>query len=203
MYTVACVLVQDARAFAWLGHQAIIKWCLHRLRGVRGVDHIVCCVVPELLDKAKATLIDVDVVSIPKNLITQASMATVDNWLCSVDGPANEADIALAVHPMTPFLSTARIEQCLTHVSRGRSDSAITVQQHDCLVVEDGGRINRKFLPSAVGGCRAFKPAALPEGQPLTRNFKQVKVTSIEALDLSNPDNVAIAQALVTSGAHL
>jgi CMP-N-acetylneuraminic acid synthetase len=202
--TVACILVRDAKVFAWLGHKPIINWAIERLHEVRGIDHLVCVADPKLATQTARLLakMDIDTVVLPPALTRQKTERDIDNWLASAAGPADDADVILSFRPTSPFMPAAKIEAALDAVARNAADTCVTVREVSAYVrlsaVNPAAPVSRLSAYSEVGTVRAFAPARVVE-RPIGR-FQPIQVSLIESLDVSIPDNLRVASALVAAG---
>lgn len=187
--TVACLLVDSPRVFAWLGHLPIMTWTATNLAEVRGVDRIVCVATADTADRARKLLDpEVEVVRLPKELVG-AKPGEFDRWLTAATGPACDADVVVAVRPTSPFLPAAKIEACVAAVRRGRCSVAQPAQAVNVVVAT-----RKTPAPAAVESVRVFAVKV-----PAEPKLHTVRVSMIEALDVTDPDQFVMADALVTA----
>lgn len=194
MKTIAVIVVRSQKLFEWLGHMPVANWAFAQLSEVRGIDRIICVADKKLHARAKKLVgaEGVDVVEIPSDAKTEASLHL---WLCSATGPAADADVVFSVVPSSPFLSAAKLEACVEEVRHG---AGLCHPARPCRVLfSEGYKTKEASLPEILPGVRAYRVPAVSE----QASFKTVEVGMIEALDVIDPDNFAVAQALITSGA--
>jgi len=178
--TVAAIIVQTPKVFSWLGHMPVMTWSLNQLLEVRGVDRIVCVAVPDLAARAGRILVkdEIEVTTIPDNVKDQT---TLHKWLCAANGPAATADVLVAIKPTAPFLPSAKIEACLHKVKRCKNCDHCTLHRY-----------------ATVDSLQVFKVQAVIESVALQR--AAVPVSLIESLDVTDPEGLRVATALVVSG---
>jgi 2-C-methyl-D-erythritol 4-phosphate cytidylyltransferase len=176
----------------------IMNWSVKRLLEVRGVDTVICVADPKLAEQARKLLSveEIEVTSIPGPIKTDRNL---DNWLASASGPAADADVVLILKPTAPFLPTAKIEAVLNNVVTKAADVSVTTREVDAYVqTHAAGAITRLPVFSEVAACRAFAPARRVEVG--LGKFKPVTVDLVESLDVSSPDNLRVATALLATG---
>lgn len=193
MKTVACIVVQSPRAFNWLGHMPVMNWSLNQLLEVRGIDRIVCVAQDGLAHQAEKLLMhaEIETTSIPEQVKGEVAL---DKWLCAANGPAADADIVTVLKPTTPFLPAAKIEECLRKVRQGRCAYCLPARSVPAQTTTAAERAN---VFTTLDSLRVFAVQTLSE--PGTKP-STVSVSLIEALDVSQPDDSRIANALVLSG---
>lgn len=181
MHTIACLVITNPKAFSWLGHMPVVNWTRDKLADVRGVDAVVTVASKDLVAQTSRLLAadDIKVIPIPDNC------KNIDQWLCSAEGPAAEADIVLRVRPTAPFLPAATIEECLNRVRRQK-----------CQICVPARRLDRYTI--AVDSMRVFIPTSIHTSEP--NGYDTVPVNSIEALDVTEPEDSTLADALVRVG---
>jgi hypothetical protein len=101
----------------------------------------------------------------------------------------SDADILLVSKGSSPFLTSGRIEACLTHVRRNRC----TFAQPSREVIVAG--VKKTKAAESVESVRVFK-VSVPKEQ---RTVRAVPVSMIESLDVDNPDQFVLADALVSA----
>ena len=193
MKIVAVIVVRNPKVFEWLGHMPIANWSFTQLEEVRGIDKIVCVADKKLHARAKKLVgaEGIEVAEIPPALKTEPDL---HRWLCSVQGPASDADAILSVVPSVPFLHAAKLEACVEEV---RDGAGVCYPARPCRVIfSEGHRTREASLPEILPGVKAFRVSTIRE----PGSFRTVEVGMIEALDITDPDNFAMAQALVSSG---
>lgn len=190
--TVAVIVVKTAKMFSWLGHMPIMNWSLAELTEVRGIDRIVCVAAPAVADRARKLLgkEDIDVVNLPREL-ADAKAAVVDRWLTAADGPAFDADTLVVTTATSPFLKAPRIEACVRAVNKGQCTHAQPARE----VSLSGTTVRKVKGAEAVESVRVFK-VNVPAEQVAVRN---VPVSMIESLDIDQPDEFVLADALVAA----
>lgn len=191
--TVACIVVRSPKVFSWLGHMPIMNWSLAQLTEVRGVDRIVCLVVPELAGRAQKLLAkeDIEVVAMPKD-VAAAKEEVLDKWLTSAVGPAADADIMVVAKSTGPFLPASKIEACVRNVAGNKC--TVCVPARDAQVVT-GTSQRKSKMKTTVETVRVFK-VNVPAEQTI---FQTVPVNLMESLDVDNQDEYVLASALVES----
>lgn len=197
--TIAVVVVRSAKAFAWLGHMPIMNWSVKRLGDVRGLDRVVCVADGRLRDRSEKLLAkeEIEVVSIPQ-AITKKPDREFDRWLCAATGPAAEADVVLVLQPTSPFMPAAKIEAVLDTVASKAADVSCTARVTQAYAQpHPAAGLSRMLAYAEVSTCRAFAPARVTERG--VGKFKPVTVDLVESLDVSVPDNLRVAAALVPS----
>lgn len=188
--TVAVMVIKHPKYLSWLGHMPLMNWGFAALKDVRGIDRIVCVTAKKMTDRVRKLLGDeeVEVVPLPKEL-EEANEDTLDKWFASASGPAADADILVVSKGSSPFLGSGRIETCLTHVRRNKC----TFAQPSREVIVAG--VRKTKAAESVESLRVFK-VNVPKEQ---RTVRAVQVSMIESLDVDNPDQFVLADALVTA----
>lgn len=188
--TVAVMVIKHAKYLAWLGHMPLMNWSFTELKETRGIDRIVCVAQKKLCDRVRKLLgdEDVDVLALPREL-EEANEDTLDKWLTSAGGPAAEANIVVVSKGSSPFLGSGRIEACLTQVRCNRC----TYAQPSREVIVAG--VKKTKAAESVESVRVFR-VNVPKEQ---RTVRAVKVSMIESLDVENPDQFVLADALVAA----
>lgn len=193
MKVVAVIVVRNQKVFEWLGHMPIANWSFTQLAEVRGIDKIVCVADKKLHARAKKLVgaEGIDVVEIPATLKTDSDL---HRWLCAAQGPGCDADAILSVVPSAPFLHAAKLEACVEEV---RDGAGVCYPARPCRVIfAEGNKTKEASLPEILPGVKAFRVSTVNE----PGSFRTVEVGMIESLDITDPDNFAMAQALVSSG---
>lgn len=199
--TVACIVVRSSRAFVWLGHMPIMNWSVRRLLEVRGLDRIICVADSKLKSQAAKLLAKdkIDVTGIPASVKTDREL---DRWLSAATGPASDANVVLVLKPTSPFLPAAKIEAVMNQVMAKKVVTSCTAREVDAYVrisaANPDAPVSRLTAHAEVATCRAFAPASVQEKY---NRFAPVPVDLVESLDVSVPDNLRMAQALVKAGA--
>lgn len=188
---IACVIVRTDRVFSWLGHMPILNWATTQLIEARGIDSIVCLCPSKLLERAKKLLNDecVDTVVLPKEVLNMTQQQ-VENWLVSKAGPANLADVVVYSNASTPFLPSAKIEQCIGAVRRGKYAVAHAVRETSIVLTDKVASVKEN-----VTGIKVWRTGA---SEP---KIHTVPVGMIESLSVEIYDSFVIANSLVSSGA--
>lgn len=191
--TVAVIVVKNQKMFTWLGHMPIMNWSLAELTEVRGVDRIVCVAAPAFADRARKLLgkEDIEVVNIPRDLV-DAKPAVMDKWLSAANGPAFDADTLVVTTASSPFLKSPRIEACVRAVNKGQCTHAQPARE----VSLSGTTVKKTKAAEAVESVRVFK-VNVPAEQVAV--FRTVPVSMIESLDIEQPDEFVLADALVAA----
>lgn len=201
--TVACIVVRSAKAFAPLGKMPAMNWAVRQLLDVRGVDRVECVADARLRERAAKLLAKdgIDVTALPAAVVgTQKTERDLDLWLCSASGPAAEADVVLVFRPTSPFLPKAKIEAVLHKVSTKLADFCCTAREVNAYVrAHAAAGAGWMIAHAEVATCRAFAPARVSERA--ASRFAPVPLDLIESLDVSVPDNLRVATALVSSKA--
>lgn len=189
--TVAVIVVKSPKMFSWLGHMPIMNWAVAELHEVRGIDRIVCVAAPAVAARARKLLgkEDIDVVDLPKELV-DAKQAVVDLWLTSAIGPAADADAVVVTTASSPFLQAVTIETCVRAVTRGKFTHA--QPSREAAVVANNRRVKGA---EAVDSVRVFR-VNVPAEQMVVRT---VPVSLIQSLDVEQPDEFVVADALVAA----
>jgi len=194
MKTIAVIVVRSPKVFEWLGHMPVANWTFTQLTEVRGISRIVCVAEKKLHARAKKLVgaEGIDVTEIPPQAKTEADL---HRWFCSAQGPASDADAILSVVPSSPFLNAAKLEACVEEINDG---AGTCYPARPCRVIfSEGHKTKEASLPEILPGVKAFRVSTINE----PGSFKTVEVGMIESLDITDPDNFAMAQALVSSGA--
>lgn len=194
MLTVACVVVRTPKMFDKLGRLPVINWSLNKLAEVRGVDRIVCVAEPRLAEKARKAVArqNITLVVMPDAVVRHRNDRSVEKWVCSAGGPAEDADVILFLRPTSPFLPTGKIEKCLRDVREGRCNAAIPGRPTTAIVPGKP----RQALKEPVDSLRVFRGKVKIE----EADFRVVPVSLIESLDVETDDEYLMATALVASG---
>lgn len=189
--TVACIMVKSEKVFSWLGHMPIMLWSVSQLTEVRGIDRIVCVASPTLSARAKKLLAreEIEVVTLPKDLL-EAKDGVTDKWLTAADGPAFDADTIVVMHPTSPFLPAAKIEACVRAVNAGKCSTCYPARPTN-IVVDS----RRKAAKETVDSVRAFRVNVPAEHVAV----HTVPVSMIESLNVNEPDEYVLVDALVAS----
>lgn len=187
MDTVACVLAGTPRVFDWLGAQRVIDWCLHGLEQVRGVDRTLVVSALDGFAGGWAPPADVELVKAPPFVTDETDWV---DFLRRDLGEVNQEDLLLLLWPTTPFLKSASIEDCLLRVQRGGAANALTVLSLPGEI--DAIRTTTKVV-LRVQGVRAVGTKAAP-------GLGHTNVSRIEALDVTDPEELLMARALVDGG---
>ena len=188
----ACAVIQliSSKAFNWLGHLPVLNWSLVQLQEVRGLSSIICCALPDLVKQAKNMLAkhDIEVQAIPVG-IGRNNEKKFDDWLCSASGPCADADVIAVLQPTAPFLPAGKIEACVARVRRKLADYSGTV-----MPVQVHQPPGPSEAYATINSCRVFSPQRIKE-----KGFKfyPVRVSLIESLDVTDPDNHRLAALMV------
>jgi 2-C-methyl-D-erythritol 4-phosphate cytidylyltransferase len=168
-----------------------MNWSVAQLTEVRGIDRIVCVVTADLAERAAKLLSkeEIDIVVLPKQLL-DAKDAVIDKWLTAADGPAYDADTVAVSTASSPFLQASTIEACVRAVNRGKCTTCQPAR--DTSVVNSTRKV--KAL-EAVESVRVFKVNVPAEGVRLST----VPVSMIQSLDINQPDEFVMADALVAA----
>lgn len=190
--TLACLMVTSPTVFSWLGHMPIMNWSVAQLAEVRGLDRIVCAVLPALADRATRLLAEqeIEVVAVPKAFGAEPADAAVDKWLTSATGPGADADVVAVVKPTSPFLPAGKIEACLTAVVRNKCSLCYPARTASALVAA-----RRTTVKEAVESVRVFRVNVPAERAAV----HTVTVSLLESLNVGVPDEFVLADALVTA----
>lgn len=190
--TVAVIVVTSPKMFSWLGHMPIMNWSLAELTEVRGIDRIVCAAAPAVADRARKLLgkDDIEVVDMPRDL-ADAKPAVLDKWLTAANGPAFDADTLVVTTASSPFLKAPRVEACVRAVNKGQCTHAQLARE----VSLSGTTARRVKGAEVVESVRVFR-VNVPAEQVAVRT---VPVSMIESLDINQPDEFVLADALVAA----
>lgn len=190
--TVAVIVVKTPKMFSFLGHMPVMNWSLAELTEVRGIDRIVCVAAAAVADRARKLLgkEDIEVVTLPKDLL-DAKDQVVDKWLTAANGPAFDADTLVVSKASSPFLKAPRIEACVRAVNKGQCTHAQPSRE----VSLTGTGVRKTKAAEAVESVRVFK-VNVPAEQVTSR---AVPVSLIESLDIEQPDEFVLADALVAA----
>ena len=187
-----------------LGDKPLLQYELDSLLQVRGVDEIfVYCSDPFVCDYLpvgvkflqRPTYLDLKTSNF--NQIFEAFMATID------------ADLYIYAHATAPFIQVSTMQECLDSVKSGKYDSAFCASKIQDYLWKDGKPLN-------------FDATNLPRSQdlePIYREtsgvyvfskemYKKLKrrigdnpfvkeVTFREAIDINNPEDFDLAEALL------
>lgn len=189
--TVAAIVVKNPKMFSWLGHMPIMNWSVVQLGEVRGIDRVVCVAAPAVAERARKLLAkeDIDVVELPKELLL-AKDAVLDRWLTAATGPAFDADTLVVSKASSPFLPAAKIEACVRAVNRGKCTGCQPARTIAAVVTTRKTRAKE-----SVEAVRVFKVNVPAEAVRLDT----VSVSLIESLDVEQPDEFVLVDALVAA----
>lgn len=195
--TVAAVLVVSSpKVFDWLGHLPVMNWALVQLAEVRGLSRVECVAAKALAKRASQMLAqeeqEIKTHVMPDDVLKKGG-DVFDRWLVSANGPCADADVIAVVQPTTPFLPAAKIEACISSVSRNFADSCLTASEVR-MISDLGLRDGYAHAP----GCRAFSPSRTLAGTG--KRVRPLAVGLVESLDLTVADNYRLAKALVSDG---
>jgi 2-C-methyl-D-erythritol 4-phosphate cytidylyltransferase len=187
--TLAVVNVDQPVALVWLGHMPVVNWILAQLAEVRSLQRTVVLTIPELAEPLRQYVRQYPVLSRPATL----PAADLEAYLWSASGPAAEADIVLLVEATNPFVQAATMELCLREA---RTTAPSVLLGRPCRVVNAAARPQPAF--EALPQVRALRRSqSAPAQRPPA---KLVPVGTIESLSVADPEQLCLAQALVSSG---
>jgi 2-C-methyl-D-erythritol 4-phosphate cytidylyltransferase len=189
--TIACVVIETAKTFSWLGHMPIVTWALTQMTEVRGVDRVVCVVTPALAERTRklVSALGVEVVALPKALV-DAPDGVLEKWLTSAAGPAFDAAVVVLSRPTSPFLPAGKIEACVSQVRRQKV--AVCQPARPAVVVTAGRKTTTRQTVESV---KVFR-VAVPKEQVTVGT---VPVSLLESLDVRDPDEYILADAVVAA----
>lgn len=202
------ILALDEQSLSWLGSKKLLRWTYDTLSEVRGIESPICAVRVDLSDRVRSIVPeDTRVISVPANLCQSPSNPGLEcyRWLLALPSPTKKAlpvsdaaPLVLVALPFSPFLSTAKIEECLVLAKSllGRYVAPARVMSN---YEKANGKQVTQTVASEIGALRIFQRSLLALDLPWAGTFAPVGVNSIEALNMSNPDESRLALALVAS----
>lgn len=122
-----------------------------------------------------------------------------------------EADVYVLAHATAPFISRAHIEQAVQAVRSGRHDSALAVQRLQEFLWQDGRPFNydpaqiprTQDLPvmhvETTGLYVYTRQLVHEQGRRIGRSPCLIEVTRIEAVDINEPIDFEMADALASA----
>lgn len=189
MKTIACVVVSEPWAFAWLGNRNVLRWTLDSLAEVRGIDATMVCAVTDIRYRLNGSALTID--KIVADADGHEGVDALLHNICSgntVDSVVHEAQAILVVHPKCPFLSAVHYEMCVASLDTGSPDVAFTYP----VDILEGTRI--RPASAALSRIRATALGTRPG------STRAVEIGRIEAIDVSCPEGMRMAQSLVDTG---
>ena len=189
------LVVEDPSALKRLGPRQVVHRCWASLLEVRGIDTYVLA-----YRKPLASGLQIGDASSPfkawassyreEQLSDTVRDTAVTDWAWA-SARKHNTDIAVIVQARCPLMTAARIEACLRHVSNGHR-SAWTVLQRSVLSW-DNNSICRTISDAEVRGCVVRSPV-------FHKAHISVPVDFLESLDVSDPEQMQLAEAAVSSG---
>lgn len=193
--TVVCLLLTGSHPFSWLGPRRVVDWVLSHCGEVRGVDRTVA-LLPGAAARRADSMPDAEPVTLPPRIAAAPDDALLA-WLAT-QGPASRAGVILLARAATPFLAAGRLEEAVERVRSGAESAVVTALPVRYFGFDGALRDGH----SPVLGARCVD-ADLYRGSSdkWPRIFREVRVNSMEALDVTNREHLTLAQALVDTGA--
>lgn len=190
MAFVACIMVRDHKALKRIGESRVVNRLVNQAVEVRGITKLVVATIPELGNRVRNAIDeDVEVVEIPDNLTYRPARI-----LSGENGIACSAETVLCVFTNAPFLTTARMEECVHVVRTKKAKGARTVQR--LILAQSVGPDVDRLASVVVRGAIAYDGSLAGEW-PAT--FAEVEVGCLEALDVTTSDGERMAEAYAFS----
>lgn len=199
MRSIACLLVDDVElAGTWLGHKPILHHVLDTLRDIRSIERIVLfshdpagC---KTLTDNQLTVVGIVVPTpeLPLGFIFSH---------CQIHAPEIEA--FLYVNPYAPFLTANSIERGLDLLVS--MDSVITVRRGTTVRKSPKGPVfaDDHVLVNCFRGIMNRPDFPLETTNAfLAPEFERLTLDSIESLDVSNPQELTLATAVLETSCH-
>jgi CMP-N-acetylneuraminic acid synthetase len=177
------------------------------LQGVSAIDDVyVYC-----SDTAIATSLPEGVKFVRRSSALDQSTTKI-NEVISAFANDVQADTYILAHATAPFLGSASIARLVDSVNTGRHDSALTVLALREFLWRDGSPLNydpesiprTQDLPAIhaeTSGAWAFGRELAVQGLRVGKRAALIEVSRIEAIDINEPIDFAIAEAVLMSSA--
>ena len=189
-----------------LGDRPMMTYLLQSLAAAKNIDQVyVYCSSPEveqyLPEGVKLLLRD-------KRLDSNLTLGEIyDAFISEV-----EADIYILAHATSPFIRTSTIEQAVAAVESGEHDSAFSAERIQTFTWWQGKPLNYSLenIPRTqdlepiyveTSAFFVFRGEVWKEQHRRIGDLPYVAVTDrIESIDIDNPDDFTLAEAIVAAG---